>query len=124
MVSALKRTEDSLLLEGQRCGAIYVKVMTAIADRNVENEPDCYKFGGKARMLRHSLYRDPRFGMAMAIQFRLAGAVTKVSLLSPGDFLKDSAVQLRLSLDMCLASVGHLIPAHDTSSISTTPGRI
>ena len=101
-----------------------MKVMTAIADRNVENEPNCYKSGGKTRMLRHSLYRDPRLGMAMAIQIRLAGAVTKDSLLSPGDCLQDSAVQLRLSLDMCLASVGHLIPAHDTSSVSTTPGRI
>jgi hypothetical protein len=87
MVSALKRTGDSLGLEGQRRGAIYVKVMTAIADRNVENEPHCYRFGGKARVLRHSLYRDPRLGMAVAIQFRLAGAVTKVSL-SPGDFLQ------------------------------------
>ena len=98
MVSALKRTGDSLRLEGQRRGAIYVKVMTAIADRNVENERDCHRFGGEARMLRYSLYRDPRFYMAMAIQIRLAGAVTKGSMLNPGDCLQDSTVQLRLSL--------------------------
>jgi hypothetical protein len=74
-------------------------------------------------MLRHSLYRNSRFGMAMAIEFRLAGVVTKGSLLSPDDCVQDSTVQLRLSLDMCLASAGHLIPAHGTSSISTTSGR-
>jgi hypothetical protein len=59
-------------------------------------------------MLRHSLYGNSRYRMAVAIEFRLAGVVTKGSLLSPDDCVQDNTVQLRLSLDMCLAFAGHL----------------